>query len=107
TYLIAAGGVDDGLSVFSIAANGTLTNTNNFSDNGTLNLNGASDVTTAVIGGITYVFVAGAVDNGVSVFSLNSSGILTSISNVADSASTLFAGASSVSVSTIGQTTYL
>jgi VCBS repeat-containing protein len=107
TFLIAAGGVDDGISVFSIAANGTLTNTNNFSDNATLNLNGASDVTSAVIGGVTYVFVAGAADNGISVFSLNSSGILTNVFNFTDTVDTLVAGATSLSISTIGTSTYL
>ncbi|HWW27896.1 MAG TPA: M10 family metallopeptidase C-terminal domain-containing protein [Caulobacter sp.] len=107
TYLFAAGGVDDGLSVFSVAANGALTNTANVTDNGTLRLDGASDVATAVVGGTTYVFVTGANDNGVSVFSVNASGQLTNTANVGDSASLRLAGATGLSVNTFGTTTYL
>ncbi|HWU13825.1 MAG TPA: Ig-like domain-containing protein, partial [Caulobacter sp.] len=107
TYLFAAGGVDDGLSVFSVAANGSLTNTANVTDNGTFRLDGASDVATAVVGGTTYVFVTGANDNGVSVFSVNASGQLTNTANVGDSASLRLAGATGLSVNTFGTTTYL
>ncbi|TCS16119.1 M10 family metallopeptidase C-terminal domain-containing protein [Caulobacter sp. BK020] len=107
TYLFAAGGLDDGLSVFSVAANGALTNTANVTDNGTLRLDGASDVATAVVGGTTYVFVTGANDNGVSVFSVNASGQLTNTANVGDSASLRLAGATGLSVNTFGTTTYL
>ena len=107
TYLFAAGGVDDGLSVFSVAANGALTNTANVTDNGTLRLDGASDVATAVVGGTTYVFVTGANDNGVSVFSVNASGLLTNTANVGDSAGLRLGGAAGLSVNTFGTTTYL
>jgi VCBS repeat-containing protein len=107
TYLFAAGGVDDGVSVFSVAANGILTNTSNVTDNGTLKLDGASDVATAVVGGVTYLFVTGAVDNGVSVFSVDASGVLTNVANVGDTASLRLAGATGISVNTFGTTTYL
>ena len=107
TFLFTAGGVDDGLSVFSVAANGSLTNTANVTDNGTLRLDGASDVATAVVGGVTYVFVTGTNDNGVSVFSVDSSGLLTNTANVGDSASLRLAGATGLSVNTFGTTTYL
>jgi len=107
TFLFAAGGVDDGLSVFQVAANGSLTHTSSVTDNGTLKLDGASDVATAVVGGVTYVFATGTIDNGVSVFSVNSSGILTNVANVSDTASLRLAGATGLSVSLMGSTTYL
>ncbi|WP_068956305.1 cadherin-like domain-containing protein [Pararhizobium polonicum] len=107
TFLFAAGGVDDGLSVFQVAANGTLTHTSSVTDNGTLKLDGASDVTTAVVGGVTYVFATGTADNGVSVFSVNSSGILTNVANVSDTASLRLAGATGLSTFVMGSTTYL
>ena len=107
TFLFAAGGVDDGVSVFSVAANGTLANTSNIADDATLKLDGASDVASAVVGGVTYLFVTGAVDNGLSVFSVNSSGILTNVANVTDSANLRLAGATGVTVNTFGTTTYL
>ena len=59
TYLFVTGGNDDGVSVFSVAADGTLTNVDNVSDDATLELDGAVGVTTAVVGGTTYLFVTG------------------------------------------------
>ena len=43
-----------------MAADGTLTNVDNVSDDATLELDGAFGVTTAVVGGTTYLFVAGS-----------------------------------------------
>ena len=45
-----------------------LTNTDNVTDDATLNLDDAAGVATAVVGGTTYLFVPGPLDNGVSVF---------------------------------------
>src|SRR5438045_9677655 len=70
TYLFVAGQTDDGISVFSVASNGTLTNAFNVTDAGALELDGAYRLTTAVVGGTTYLFAAGSVDDGVSVFSV-------------------------------------
>ena len=46
-------------------------NTDNVSDDATLELDGAAGVTTAVVGGTTYLFVTGNFDNGVSAFALD------------------------------------
>jgi hypothetical protein len=107
TFLFAAGGVDDGVSVFQVGAGGGLTHTSSVTDNATLKLDGASDVATAVVGGVTYLFVTGASDNGVSVFSVNSSGVLTNTANVGDTAGLRLAGATGISAATFGTTTYL
>ena len=68
TYLFVAADDDDGVSVFSVADDGMLTPVHNEPDDGSLELNGASGVTTAVVGTTTYLFVAGDDDHGVSVF---------------------------------------
>jgi diphthamide synthase (EF-2-diphthine--ammonia ligase)/6-phosphogluconolactonase (cycloisomerase 2 family) len=107
TFLFTAGGVDDGVSVFVVAANGGLTHTSSVGDDATLKLDGASDVATAVVGGVTYLFVTGANDSGVSVFSVNASGILTNTANVGDTAALRLAGATGITVNTFGTTTYL
>jgi len=108
TYLFAAGSVDNGVSVLRIGADGALTEVGSVTDGGAMNLAGASDVATAVVGGVTYLFVAGAADNGVSVFSVNSStGALTNVANVSDTANLRLAGAESLTVSTFGSGTYL
>jgi Ca2+-binding RTX toxin-like protein/6-phosphogluconolactonase (cycloisomerase 2 family) len=106
-YLIAGGSVDNGISVFSVSAAGALTAVTNLADNATLRLAGVSDITTTVIGGTTYVYVSGATDSGVSVFTLSAAGVLTNIDNEVDSASTLIAGATSIAVHNIGATSYL
>ena len=68
TYLFVAGFDDDGVSVFSVANNGSLNNVTNVSNDSSLLLDGAISVTTAEVGGMTYLFVAGFNDSGVSVF---------------------------------------
>ena len=84
TYMFVAGQGDDGVSVFSVAANGTLTNAFNVTDAGALELDGAIRLATAQIGGTTYLFVTGHQDDGVSVFSVAANGALTNVANVTD-----------------------
>ena len=107
TYLFAAGQIDDGVSVFSVAADGALTNVANVSDDATLQLDGATDVTTAVIGGTTYLFVTGQFDSGVSVFSVAADGALTNVANVTNDATLELASARGVTTAVVGGTTYL
>ena len=109
TYLFVAGYDDDGVSVFSVANNGLLANVTNVPNDATLELAGASSVTTAVAGSTTYLFVAGASDDGVSVFSVANNGLLTGRANVddADDSNWELDGAISVTTAEIAGTTYL
>jgi 6-phosphogluconolactonase (cycloisomerase 2 family) len=107
TYLFAAAEADDGVGVFSVADNGSLTNVFNVSDGGSLELDGASSVSTAVVNGTTYLFVGGRIDDGVSVFSVANDGSLTNVFNVPDGGSLELDGASSVSTAVVNGTTYL
>ena len=107
TYLFVTGSSDDGVSVFSVAADGTLTNVDNVTDDATLELDGASGVTTAVVGGTTYLFVTGLNDDGVSVFSVAADGTLTNVDNVTDDATLELDGAFGVTTAVVGGTTYL
>jgi hypothetical protein len=107
TLLFAAGFSDDGVSVFQVGSDGSLTHRSSVTDDATYKLDGASDVTTAVVNGVTYLFAAGAVDSGVSVFSVSSGGVLTYVTSVADSAGLRLAGASSVAATSFGASTYL
>jgi hypothetical protein len=86
TYLFVTGEFDSGVSVFSVAVDGTLTNVDNVTDDATLHLGGAAGVTTAVVSGNTYLFVSGVADDGVSVFSVAVDGTLTNVDNVGDDA---------------------
>jgi 6-phosphogluconolactonase (cycloisomerase 2 family) len=107
TFLFVTGGNDDGVSVFSVAADGTLTNVDNVADGAARELDGARGVTTAVIGGVTYLFVTGQVDDGVSVFSVAADGALTNVENVTDDATLELDGALGATTAVIGGVTYL
>ena len=107
TFLFAAGGLDSGISVFSVAANGTLTNVDNVSDDGTLKLLGASSLNTVNIGGTLYQIAAGAADDGISVFSVAANGTLTNVDNVSDTPARQLDGAWAVKTATVGGTTYV
>ena len=107
TYLFVAGIFDDGVSVFRVGDTGLLVNVTNVTDVGSLELDGASSVTTAVVDGTTYLFVAGQFDDGVSVFSVANNGMLTNVTNVTDAGSLELASASSVTTAVVSDTTYL
>jgi hypothetical protein len=84
TFLFTAGFNDNGVSVFEVAANGTLTNVDNVTDDATLNLDGADAVATVKIKGITYLFASGFGDSGFSTFVVAADGTLINIDNVDD-----------------------
>lgn len=91
SFVIAVGYDDDGISVFQIDANGNLTNTFNLADGASpdivgedLELYNVRAMTTAVMGGTTYVYAGGAGDDGISVFQLNSNGTLTHVHDYED-----------------------
>ncbi|MEB8385621.1 hypothetical protein OO012_00145 [Rhodobacteraceae bacterium KMM 6894] len=140
TYLVASGALDDGISAFAVAADGTLANTGNISDatagptsrldlpgslasitvggnsfvfvpardnstvtsiqvnpdgtlsqidqainGGILNLSNVQNVATTTINGVGYVFASSFLDEGISVFSVSSAGVMTNVFNIDDS----------------------
>jgi 6-phosphogluconolactonase (cycloisomerase 2 family) len=111
TYVYATGLLDDGLSVFKLGANGSLTNVQNIDDgptNGALKLKGASSLTSATVGGTTYLYAAGSIDDGISVFKVASNGTLINIQNVADTAALELNGIEGkMAVATVGTSTFL
>ncbi|WP_319412518.1 VWA domain-containing protein [uncultured Cohaesibacter sp.] len=108
-FLIASGYYDDGVSVFRIASDGTLVNTANYDDTGNsgFGFDGAMGVASAVIGGNSFIFVAGQSENAVSVLRLNSNGTLTLTNSLTDSADLNLATAVEVETATVNGTTYL
>ncbi|MEL6234227.1 MAG: calcium-binding protein [Pseudomonadota bacterium] len=80
-FAVTAGAVDDGLSVWQAANDGTLTNVDNVQDTGALELDGVVGLGSADVDGTMYVYAAGRNDNGISVFSMNGNGILTNVQN--------------------------
>ena len=86
TFAFIAGSEDDGIQVVSIANDGTLTFADSVGDaeNINLQLNSVENLTTAVVGGTTYLFAAGQLDDGISVFSVAANGVLTNVDNIDD-----------------------
>ena len=107
TYLFVAGFDDNGFSVFSVGDDGGLSNVTNVSDDSSLQLNGAWDVTTAEVGVATYLFVSGNNDNGFSVFSVGDDGGLSNVTNITSSQHLGLNALRYVTTSEVGGTTYL
>jgi 6-phosphogluconolactonase (cycloisomerase 2 family) len=107
TYLFVPGAIDDGVSVFAVANDGTLQNVEIVSDDATLEIDGAVGATTAVVGGMTYLFVSGGEDDGLSVFAVAADGTLTNVDNVSDDATLGLDGAGFMSTAVIDGVTYL
>ena len=75
------------MSAFSVDdTDGHLTHVSSVNDNGTLHIGGTRAVTTAVVNGTTYLFVAAESEHAVTVFSVGADGALTFASEVVDSA---------------------
>src|ERR1044072_1903924 len=106
-FVTGKGNGDNGVSVFSLGADGTLTNVDNVADNNTMNIRGAFALTTAVVGGTTYLFVEGGDDSGVSVFSGAADRPLTNVENVRDNATLRLSLTTDVETMVVGGTTYL
>ena len=107
TYLFSGGVNDNGVSVFSVGANGALTNVDNVTDDGTSRIQGPQGLATAVVGGNTYLFVTGYHDDGVSVYSVAADGHLTNVFNVQDGGALELDGPVDAITAVVGGTTYL
>jgi len=86
---------------------GALLNTDNVSDTASLNLDSAWGIFSLEFGGTTYVYVSGQLDNGLSIFEMDSSGDLTHLANVDDNVATALTGARQIQSLDIGGTTYM
>ena len=111
TYLYVTGYFDDGITVFQIPSVSTqgLTYIEKYSDSDSSawELNGASGVTSAYIGGIPYLFVAGEIDDEVSIFRINNGGTLSHVSRITDTSSLALDGAFAVTTAVLSGNTYL
>ena len=81
-YLFVSGLGADGVSVFSVDADGKLENVHNLDDDYFLQLDGATSVAVGKIQEITFFFVAGIQDNGVSIFRVENNGTLINVLNI-------------------------
>src|SRR4029077_16123960 len=71
TYLLAVGFSDGGMSAFAVGTDGSLTPVANVSDDVSMALGGAVNMTSTVVGGHSLAFVAASYEGGVGVFTLD------------------------------------
>ncbi|WP_179381114.1 VWA domain-containing protein [Jannaschia marina] len=83
-YLYVGGGSDAGLSVFEVAANGTLTNAFNYTDTQDIALSGVNDLEIFSFGGTDYLAATGQSDSGFTIFEIVADGSLTENESVFD-----------------------
>ncbi|WGM41167.1 calcium-binding protein [Caulobacter sp. NIBR1757] len=72
------------VSVVEVTAGGVAVPVQLFADNGATHISNAGFLSSAVVGGVTYVIASGFYENGVSVFSMAGDGQLTNVFNVTD-----------------------
>ncbi|MCH9665048.1 MAG: beta-propeller fold lactonase family protein [Gammaproteobacteria bacterium] len=107
SYLFVVGFDDDGVIVFSVAADGDLVEVANVVDEGDLQLLGARSITVVEVSGSSYLFVAGGRDDGASVFSVATNGSLANVANVDDGGFSNLHIIQSITVAEVGGSSYL
>ena len=106
-YVFVAGYVDGGISVFSVANDGTFANVANVSNDDNLTLDGIMALEYATIDGESYLFAAGFLGGAISVFKVDANGTLSSDSTVNDTDNTLLGGVSDIEVVSLNGRHYL
>ncbi|MEX2443759.1 MAG: hypothetical protein WD492_09155 [Alkalispirochaeta sp.] len=86
-FLVVPGSTDDGFAVFQVDTDGSLTITDNVTDDDDYKLNGVWAAKAIDVGTNTYI-VLGGNEDGISVFELSSDGTVTSTDNVAHDGTT-------------------
>lgn len=107
TYVFAGSVTDGGLSVFSLSATGILTPMFNYPDTPATTVDGVLQMTSTVIGGVTYLFASAADDHAVNVFSVAADGALTLVQSVVTGPILELLGATGISTAVVGGQTYL
>lgn len=115
SYIVVSSSGDQGLSMFEVTTSGLsqagIANANiNDSDNAAYNLAGISGLTTAMVGGQTYIVAANDTDNGLSVFEITTSGLSQAgiaNANINDDATLNLQGAVSITSYQLGGRTFI
>ena len=107
TFALVTSYVENSVSVFELGQSGTVTYRTSQPDNASLEIYRPTGVTTADVDGKTLVFVAGQVDDGISVFELLGSGDLVNVSNIGDTTEIGLNGVDSLEAFSIEGEVYL
>ncbi|MCY4492220.1 MAG: hypothetical protein OXC46_12280, partial [Thaumarchaeota archaeon] len=97
TYVGVTGNEDDGVQILDVSDPGELTATDSIDDmDGTLELDGASGITSFVIGNKTHLAVAGEIDDGVQILEISSQGNITARDSIDNDSTLKLDGASGI-----------
>jgi serralysin len=100
-YVVVGSTTNSGLSVLSVAADGTLTATDHVVDDLTTRFSGVTALGSLTVNGRCFI-VAGGTDNGISLFTLMPGGQLLHLQTLADSATTTLAAPSAIGITQVG-----
>ena len=108
TYAIVTTSVSDGVQIINISNPANPTAVSSITDGSTFNeLDGANEITTVQIGGITYALVASTIDDGVQIINLSDPAAPTAASIVTSTGEfSILDGASGITTVEIGGMTY-
>jgi VCBS repeat-containing protein len=107
TYLAVSGRVDNGISLFAVGADGSLTNTANVHDDAATALNAAWQMTTVTVGGGAFLVATNGTDNGLSVFEVGVGGTLANVQNIMDDRSVALGNPQGIANAVIGGVPYV
>ncbi|MCT4556036.1 MAG: hypothetical protein N4A53_15235 [Pelagimonas sp.] len=107
TYVYATGYNDDGVSVFEVTASGGLRYIDSIGDNSSTELSGAFIAEPVRIGGQDYLGVSGYIDDGITLFRIDSDGSLVHVRSIQDDSTVNLNEASGLDFMRIDGFTYL
>jgi Ca2+-binding RTX toxin-like protein len=107
TFLVAARPAGQGLAVWQMAPDNSLTPRAELNDSTALAAGGISALTSAVVGGSTFVVAASATEHAVQVWQLSASGTLTAVDRQGGAEGVPMAGVSALRSVTSGGETFV
>ena len=106
TYAAVASFTDDGVQILNVTDPSDIAATDQINDNNTLELNGASGITTFQIGSHTYAAVASFTDSGVQILNVTDPSDIAATDQIGDGGTLELVGASGITTFQIGTHTY-
>ena len=106
TYAAVAAFEDDGIQILDITDPSAITAAGSATDDGALELDGATGITTFTSGGRTYAAVAAGIDDGVQILDITDPSAITAADGIDDTETLELDGADGITTFTSGGSTY-
>lgn len=107
TYIFGASSTEHGISTWTVASNGDLSNTSNLGNDEGLWITAPTALETVTIGANTYLVLAAAGTGSLSVMRVENDGSLTITEHILDTRDTRFGGVSDIEIITYHGQTYV